>query len=246
MSQPTADQAHIPLNGDDYRTSQPSSEERPIYYTAPMVQTPGESTTQVPDYMSDVRQEVIVPTPPMAYADSEFVSQLRAVTDLIGEGTYGFVLELKPDQPPDRYPVVKLHKDWESYQVENEYHTLLSIQPTDPDTYVPWVQIAREPIRDENGNMLGIRMEKLYTIPPERIGEYVDPAIEAAERLNREFQMAHNDLHPGNVMMDAQGRVKLIDFGMVYVGDEAIRRKTLDVWARNLRGVAKLIGIPEP
>ena len=72
---------------------------------------------------------------------------------------------------------------------------------------LPIVNHYEKPLKDKNG-IFGFRMEELLKIP--KLEPHL-PAFEAAVQRLHQVDVVHNDVSRGNVMLDRNGNITLID-----------------------------------
>ncbi|GAA2753945.1 ABC1 kinase family protein [Amnibacterium kyonggiense] len=88
--------------------------------------------------------------------------------------------------------------------------------------------------------MRGIKVDDLAALDAQRVDRraVIATAIDALARMIFVDGFFHADPHPGNLFVEPDGRIALIDFGMVGRLDEAVQRRLADLFVALARGDA--------
>ncbi|KAI9799440.1 MAG: hypothetical protein M1825_004540 [Sarcosagium campestre] len=123
---------------------------------------------------------------------------------MLDYGAYGYIRVVDESS---QYPILKLAhgNDAERLFISREFEMLKLLNNH------PVVRVREEPISDEHG-LIGFRMQKLYKINLRELSERLDEFEDAIKRVH-EAGIAINDVSISNVMLDANDKITLIDFG---------------------------------
>ncbi|KAH6952365.1 hypothetical protein BKA56DRAFT_242864 [Ilyonectria sp. MPI-CAGE-AT-0026] len=117
----------------------------------------------------------------------------------------------------DNFPICKIaSNDQQKSLIYDEFCILQKLLRSYPEA--PVVQICQEPLEDDDG-IFGYRMEELSRINFNEFPGYYGE-IQNAVQIMHKTGVIHNDLSISNIMLNAQHRITLIDFGRAgYVGE---------------------------
>ncbi|KAF2743225.1 kinase-like protein [Sporormia fimetaria CBS 119925] len=129
-----------------------------------------------------------------------------------GADSYIRILKNKGDQ----FPILKLGLDDRQRRLIQDEFSILRYLASQG---CPVVRVRPEPLVDDKG-IFGYMMEELCSIDVGSGHMYIRRITRALKDIHRQG-VIHNDLHPGNVMVNKEGCVTLIDFGRAgYLGDK--------------------------
>lgn len=141
------------------------------------------------------------------------------VGDVLGEGSFGVVYEAFDRERRENVAlkVLKAPTSEGLLRFKREFRELSRL--SDP-SFVRLYDL-------HGGASWYYTMERVSGVPfdawardPSRLGSALDMLVQALERLHEEG-FVHRDVKPTNVLVDAEGRLKLLDFGLVYVPNDA-------------------------
>lgn len=139
---------------------------------------------------------------------SEEEDEIWKTSELRSYGSYSHVRESMPPNGP--LPMYKLaHSTGLALQfLKNEFSVLTHLSSYD----LPIVKVDSHALNDSRG-IFGFRMEKLVKLSIKDCPGYYT-AVEDAVHLLHEKDCIHGDLTISNIMLNDQGNVRLIDFGL--------------------------------